>query len=118
MKSLACAVILTALLGGGASAQEYSADSSCCGVLYYTIGRGDRFSGDYPKQNGRVFGTINANGTATGTWTQPRSDHPCLKPKSGTYAWGRFVFRDVGSRAINGAWGYCDEYPNRDWGFK
>lgn len=102
----------------GAEAQQFSADSSCCGPLFYSIGPDGSVRGQYPKQSGLLSGRVDAGGTATGIWTQPRSDHPCIRPRNGSYAWGRFVIQDIGTPSMSGAWGYCDEYPNRGWGFR
>ncbi|TBW39187.1 hypothetical protein EYW49_06740 [Siculibacillus lacustris] len=106
------------VVAGEAAARDFAVDSSCCGVLYYSL-RGDgEVSGHYPKQEGVIRGRVGPEGTATGLWTQPRSDHPCVRPRGGSYAWGRFVIYDIGTRRISGDWGYCDEIPNRGWGFR
>ena len=100
---------------GGARAE--SVDSDCCGALYYHVRHDGAVTGEYPKQNGHIDGRVSPDGTATGIWIQPRSDHPCLRPQYGTYAWGRFVIRNIGDPDMSGEWGYCDEVPNRGWGF-
>jgi hypothetical protein len=114
----ALAATLLALAGAAAHAQSFSSDSKCCGRLYYGVSGDGVISGSYPKQEGQIYGKVDANGTASGTWTQPRSDHPCMEQRHGTFAWGRFIFEDVGTPAISGSWGYCDEVPNRAWGFR
>lgn len=106
-----------ALAPGAAFAQSFSVDSSCCGALYYRISPDGHVSGSYPKQSGRLHGSVRPDGSASGIWTQPRSDHPCMNPRAGSFAWGRFVIRNIGSDGMSGEWGYCDEYPNRKWGF-
>ena len=100
------------LVGGPAYAEEFSVDSRCCGPLYYNISPGGHVTGNYPKQGGRISGDVGPGGTATGTWTQPRSDHPCIRPRRGSFAWGRFVIRNIGTSDISGEWGYCDEMPD------
>ena len=112
---LICAATLSAT---AASAESFSVDSRCCGPLFYNISPGGYVTGNYPKQGGRISGTVGPGGTATGTWTQPRSDHPCIRPRMGSFAWGRFVIRDIGTDSINGEWGYCDEMPDHNWGFR
>jgi hypothetical protein len=114
----ALAAALVSLASTVAYAQSFSADSSCCGRLFYSISEGGVISGNYPKQDGEIHGRVDGNGTASGIWTQPRSDHPCIRQKNGSFAWGRFILQNVGSPAISGSWGYCDEYPNRAWGFR
>jgi hypothetical protein len=109
---------LFALAPATAFAESFSVDSECCGALYYHVGPGGSVRGEYPKQDGRIFGTVGPEGAATGIWTQPRSDHPCVRPRNGSFAWGRFVIRNIGTPDISGEWGYCDEYPNRGWGFR
>jgi hypothetical protein len=101
-----------------AFAERFSVDSKCCGRLYYSIDPDGDVHGHYPKQEGRLSGTISGDGTATGIWIQPRSDHPCVRERRGSYAWGRFVIKNMGTPDIEGEWGYCDEAPNRAWGFR
>ena len=104
---------------GATSARVFSVDTRCCGPLYYNfIPGGKEVSGDYPKQRGRISGTVDSDGTATGIWTQPRSDHPCSRERGGTLTWGRFVIRKIGTPAISGEWGYCDTQLDHNWGFE
>ena len=106
---------LAVFSAGGARAE--TVDSECCGALYYHVHHDGAVTGEYPKQDGHIDGRVSPDGTASGIWTQPRSDHPCLRPRYGTYAWGRFVIRDIDGPGMSGEWGYCDEVPNRGWGF-
>jgi len=101
-----------------AFAERFSVDSKCCGRLFYSIDPDGDLRGYYPKQEGRISGTVDRNGTARGIWVQPRSDHPCVHERRGSLAWGRFVLRNVGTPDIEGEWGYCDEMPDHDWGFR
>ena len=105
----------TLLCAGAARAELVFSD--CCGPLDYHIDRNGGILGEYPKQNGRIEGSIARDGSASGLWFQPRSDHPCMRPQGGTFTWGRFIIRNVATPAMSGEWGYCDEVPNRKWGF-
>jgi hypothetical protein len=92
--------------------------SRCCGSLWYTVDAEGRLQGSYPEMKGRLVGRVDATGTATGLWFQPRSDRLCARTRGGTRTWGRFVLHDVGSNGMTGAWGYCDDEPDHDWGFE
>lgn len=101
-----------------AALATYSADSKCCGPVQYGVTPGNYFIGRYPKYDGVLVGTADPDGRASGLWVQPHSDRPCADTRRGSRAWGRFAFRNTGSAAITGEWGYCDEPPNRPWGFQ
>lgn len=78
-----------------------------------------RFTGDYPKYEGRIAGTATraADGGVllAGTWSQPRSDRRCGVERDGRWFWGRFVLvRDAGAPA-RASWGYCEDPPGNDW---
>lgn len=116
MKFLALAFAGAVICCAG-SVRAESVYSQCCGPLYYHVHHDGTITGDYPKQSGQIYGSVSADDTARGIWTQPRSDHPCSHPRGGSYAWGRFVIRDVGGPGMSGEWGYCDQIPDQDWGF-
>jgi hypothetical protein len=110
-------IVAAASLCAAAPAGAESIDSQCCGPLSYHIQSDGTLVGVYPKQKGEIAGDMAADGSAMGVWIQPRSDHPCAQARGGTYAWGRFVFRNVGRSNMAGEWGYCDDVPNHPWGF-
>jgi hypothetical protein len=74
--------------------------------------------GEYPKLQGIIHGHVSPDGAIHGMWMQPRSDHPCKRPRGDTYAWGFFSIRHLYQRNVAGSWGYCDEEPIRDWGLQ
>ncbi|WP_296524209.1 caspase domain-containing protein [Rhodoplanes sp.] len=100
-----------------AKRREFTVNTRCCGPFTYGITPGRYLIGHYPKQSGTTNGRIGPDGTASGLWIQPRSDRPCAERRNGSLAWGRFVFRNVGTAAMTGEWGYCDEYPTQPWNF-
>jgi hypothetical protein len=110
-----------ALIGGtllcAGAARAESVDSDCCGPLDYHVEQNGDIFGLYPKQSGRIEGSVARDGSAIGLWFQPRSDHPCTKSQGGTLAWGHFVIRHVAMPEMSGEWGYCEEVPTRKWGF-
>jgi hypothetical protein len=85
------------------------------GPMRLEISRNGEVDGAYPDKNGVLRGRARADGDIHGTWTQPRSDHPCREARGGTYAWGSFSISGVYSRQPVGLWGYCGEQPDRDW---
>ena len=69
----------------------------------------------YKEEGGTVSGELKGS-TLVGFWHEPYSSVKCTSVRAGTSYWGRveFVFKPAVD-AYQGAWGYCDEAPERGW---
>ena len=112
MKFLALAFAGAVICCAG-SVRAESVYSQCCGPLYYHVHHDGTITGDYPKQSGQIYGSVSADDTARGIWTQPRSDHPCSHPRGGSYAWGRFVICEWAAQACRASGAIAIKFPIR-----
>jgi hypothetical protein len=67
------------------------------------------------RRNGQLVGQLRGDSVIDGLWLQTESDQPCPYAREGTNSWGRFTIADARGPQPYGAWGYCDEPPNRSW---
>lgn len=69
---------------------------------------GDRVSGKYESDDGRIIGNLSGN-VLDGFWIEKGSDRKCEAAKDGSYYWGRVTFTfDATFQTFTGGWTYCD----------
>jgi len=100
---------------GGSGGSYSGAWNTTEGAMTLTQG-GDRVTGTYSQDNGRIDGQFAAGGRLTGYWAEDGSAQQCNFPRMGSPFWGRFDWvLSADGRHFDGKWSYCDAEPDRAW---
>lgn len=76
---------------------------------------GDRVSGTYSQDNGRIDGHVSGR-HLTGYWSEAGSAQDCGTVRLGSRFWGRVDWvLSADGRRFEGRWGYCDATPATRW---
>jgi uncharacterized protein (DUF2147 family) len=107
-------------LHGPAAAQAKATyDTEQAGVVTLEIAPDGTVTGEYPKYQGHLKGTLKGKDRIDGMWWQADGygdDVKCDKPMNGTLYWGKFtLIENADEKGFHGLWGSCDKEPDDPW---